>query len=353
MDIKYNTLHKDINLVERDNGYWDWETKIGDINITVGKQSLRNGLIIACLTSWNYLNRQGNPTYETFGNHAYEELKKKKSSIVKYKIEQYFIEVLNRMRRVENVETLKVHDNPKDPNDYLVEFTVISTNDEIVNGRFQLTTNTQKSSAYLKVTHPYTTSTPTNPTTFTITLTSEYGVPIEGELIYIQDKEENNLGVIGPTDSTGTSTWKQYPFNRIGYQNITFTFQGNTLFNGTANEDNQFLSIPFYFDHDYETDELYIIKNEGYEANIWLGEIVTSVDEITYNPNKPNKCFMIKQENDTYRKYYYTNGELTTEDDVYGMINEPDDLEPYQIRLFVEEIDNQLYIVEDNVMITL
>lgn len=71
-----STLNKDINLIERENGYWDYEFQYGDIVQAENNQSLRNGLIIACLTSWNYLNHQENSTYSIFGNRAYEKLKK-------------------------------------------------------------------------------------------------------------------------------------------------------------------------------------------------------------------------------------------------------------------------------------
>ena len=123
--VDYNTLNKDINLVEKDCGYWDYEMELGDLKIVENKESLRNGLIIACLTSWNYLNRKGNPTYKEFGNKSYRELKKKKSSMVEYTIKQYFLEVLNRMRRSHRVVDLQVINHKTDPNAYDVVFIVV------------------------------------------------------------------------------------------------------------------------------------------------------------------------------------------------------------------------------------
>ena len=79
----YKTLHHDIGLVQRSNGLWDlWfgQDNISEnyknsayLNIVEGDlvnateiHSLQVGIIIACLTSWNYLNRTGNPVYSTF-----------------------------------------------------------------------------------------------------------------------------------------------------------------------------------------------------------------------------------------------------------------------------------------------
>lgn len=346
--VDYNTLNKDINLVEKDCGYWDYEMELGDLKIVENKESLRNGLIIACLTSWNYLNRKGNPTYSIFGNRAYEELKKKKSSMVQYKIQQYFIEVLNRIRRVYKVESVEVVDHPTDLNAYIVKFSVQSINDEIIRGQFPLTTESKLSTSYITVTNNYYTCNPLNPVTFTVTLMSEYGVPLEGELVYVLHNNDT-IGIIGPTDDKGEVIWRQYPFDHMGYDEISFRFNGNSLFNYSENNENRVLSIPYLFDLDEDNDELYIIKNPTYNVKCWLGEIISTTNELVIDEDRPYKCYLIPNGED-YTKYVYRDNEWKTIDGIYSIINKPTDLKYGDIRLFVEDTDYRLYMVEDHII---
>lgn len=342
------TLNKDINLIERDNGLWDYQNKFGDLVISTGKQSLRNALIIACLTSWNYLNRKGNPTYETFGNRAYEELKKKKSRMVEYKIRQYFIEVLNRIRRVQKVEDITVYDSPTDLNSYTVNFTVTSINDEIVKGKFTITTDEHKGTSYLTINKNSSTATPINPVKYTITIISEYGVPLANELLYIYDDNDNVLGIAGPSDDKGEISWQQYPLDSFGYQKIHFRFQGNELFN-TIEDVSEILSVPFLFELDSE-DELFVIKNTSYDLKCWLGEVIVNPNELEYDPYYPMKKYLLDNGNNSYTKYYYEDDEWKSVTDTYTIVNE--NITPLlhgQLRMIIEDIDNKLYIIEDNV----
>ena len=343
MSTENRTLNKDMNLIEKECGYWDYQIQLGDYTEATDKQSLRNGLIIACLTSWNYLNRKGNPTYEIFGNKAYQELNKKKSTMRQYLIKQYFIEVLNRIRRVDHINNIEVIDHPTDPNAYNVEFTVTSITDEKVNAKFPLSTSTTKGASYITVTTTNKTSTPINPTKFTITLMTEYGVPLENELIYMITSDDN-VEVIGITNSKGEVTYNKYPSSKLGKDTVSFRFNGNSLFNHSENYDNTYYSIPFVFQLD-NSDELYIKKHPQYSMRCWLAEIVESTDEMT--SQQTNYFYMLK-ENDTYYRYKNINGGWVKEDDgVYSMINQPTNIETNQIRLFVEDIDKRIYIVDD------
>ena len=40
-----STLNKDINLIERENGYWDYEFQYGDLVLSENNQSLRNSTV--------------------------------------------------------------------------------------------------------------------------------------------------------------------------------------------------------------------------------------------------------------------------------------------------------------------
>ena len=94
--INFRTLHHDIGMKKMDNGQWDLWFDNGDLVSATEFHSLQVGIIIACLTSWNYLNRYGNPTYEIFGNESYSLLKRNKREDVRFKIRAYFEECLLR-----------------------------------------------------------------------------------------------------------------------------------------------------------------------------------------------------------------------------------------------------------------
>ena len=336
-----STLNKDINLIERENGYWDYEFQYGDLVLSENNQSLRNGLIIACLTSWNYLNRQGNPTYSVFGNRAYEELKKKKSSMVEYKIRQYFIEVLNRIRRVNRIIDLQVLNHPTDPNCYNVAFTVEAINNEIINGQFNIGETLKMSSTHLNITKYGETTSPTTPTYFTVNVETEYGSNLENEIIFAyhltNDGEEEYLGAY----LTGTMI-PVYPFNSFGYEKIMFKYNGNSLFNGCTDKENSVLSIPFYFTVD-KNQELILYKNKDYDVKAWLGKIVSTVDEMT----DTTMIYLVFDGNDDYNKYHYDgNSWVSNSVTVYNDINKPNDLQDGELRLFVEDTDGKLHIIE-------
>ena len=340
----YNTLHKDINLTEKENGYWDYETQYGDYHIVDGKQSLRNGLIIACLTSWNYLNRKGNPTYETFGNRAYEELKKKKSAMVEYKIQQYFTEVLQRMRRVNRIIDLQVKSNPYNPNDYLVYFTVEAINDEIAEGKFSISTTQNLSPSRIAITQEGTSATPNNPIYFKAKIETEYDSNLEDEIIYMyhitnEGKEEFVKSY------KAKDTIPVYPYNSLGYEKIIFKFHGNNLFSSSESDIYEFLSIPFYFQIDHNQ-HLQLIKNKDYHITAWLGSIIHDTTELIYDENEPQKIYLVPN-GDDYDKYNYTNGVYLKETEtVYHLLNKPDDISIGDVRLYVEDRNQNLYIID-------
>ena len=149
MNPNYRTLHNDIGMVQRSNNGWDLWFDNGDIVKAEDFHSLQVGIIIACLTSWNYMNRYGNPTYEIFGKRAYELLKANKGQMVAYKIQQYFIECLKRMRRVYEIVYLDVSETLSEPYKYHVEFEVISISNQLVDGSFDVDLDTTKSTSYI------------------------------------------------------------------------------------------------------------------------------------------------------------------------------------------------------------
>lgn len=304
-----NTLNKDINLIERENGYWDYEFQYGDIVTSENKQSLRNGLIIACLTSWNYINKGENPTYQEFGNKSYWELNKKKSGMVEYTIKQYFIEVLNRIRRVHRIVDLQVIDHPTDPNAYNVQFTVEATNDEIVNAQFPINTqNTQITPTTISYNLTKKSTNPLKPLQITIKIENEYNDPLNDEIIHIyrvnDDGTEEHIKSCHPNISIPI-----YPQNSFGYDEIIIKYNGNEQFTGATSETITILNIPYIFIK--QDNNLRIIKNKEYPVTAYLGTVITNPEQINLN-NTDTHYLETTEIQDTYIHHQNVNGQWTT-----------------------------------------
>ena len=132
-DYRFNkTLNEDVQVlpVSSTADHWDIQMKNGDyVNVT-GKESLRNAICIAIMTRFNELDFI--QLYNGFGCRAHELIKANKSEMVRYEIELFISEVLENMRRIQQLNSLKVSDS--NAGSYLVEFTVTSINDETITG---------------------------------------------------------------------------------------------------------------------------------------------------------------------------------------------------------------------------
>lgn len=239
MNPNYRTLHKDIGLIQRSNNGWDLWFDNGDTVKAEDFHSLQVGIIVACLTSWNYMNRYGNPTYEVFGNRAYELLKANKNGMVAYKIQQYFLECLKRMRRVYEVVSLNVSEISTEPYTYFVEFEVISISNQLVDGSFTVSTVQGKSTSYIEyeLYTPYASN--KFPLQIDLYLKNEYGGGLEDEILYMYVQEgddEPTFEVVGKTDRNGFVRVVYSPKGENSVNNVHFVFGGNTTYNGVVSE---------------------------------------------------------------------------------------------------------------------
>ena len=108
--------------------------KDGDyVNVT-GKESLENAICIAIMTRFRELDYI--PLYDEFGCRAHELIKANKSDMVRYKVELFVTEVLEKMRRVQTVNQVTVSDSTE--SSYQIDFNVTSIEDEIVTGSVTL-----------------------------------------------------------------------------------------------------------------------------------------------------------------------------------------------------------------------
>ena len=128
----YKTLNEDVQLkpVSSTSNHWDIQMMDGDyVNVT-GEESLRNAICIAIMTRYKELDYL--PLYENFGCRIHELVKANKSDMVKFEIRVFVNEVLNNMRRVQEVNYVDVTDS--DSNEYQVDFCVTSVSDENITG---------------------------------------------------------------------------------------------------------------------------------------------------------------------------------------------------------------------------
>ena len=126
----YKTLNEDAKLISNHYGKYDLAMENEDyVNVT-GKESLYNAIIIAIMTRFNEL--ADIPIYEDFGCRVHELTKALKSDTALYDVELYIREVLEKMRRISEINEITVTDSEK--NTYKVYFNVTSINDEIVSG---------------------------------------------------------------------------------------------------------------------------------------------------------------------------------------------------------------------------
>lgn len=410
----YKTLHHDIGLVQRSNGLWDlWfgQDEIsknyknvpylniieGDLVSATEIHSLQVGIIISCLTSWNYLNRTGNPLYSNFGNKSYSLLKKNKGINTQYKIKQFFIECLNRMRRVYSVEYLNVLEVENNPYKYKVEFKVLSITNTLVDGEFYLSTDSNKNISMIDVryNHPYTSV--SNPLFVECILKNEYGSFIEDELIYIyirnnSDSKFKFYGVTEPTNYNG-SVYVTIPPNGLSSNTqIMFVFKGNSIYNPCASKIVNIESVSYYIKSKYSykiiDDEeiidkqiLYVEDSLGNSLDKFrLGELLSDYTDISeldltdelplseivnnsngnvleYDINEKNKIYLVPTDNlvQGTNKFYY-NGYLWNDDGtglvlVYSSSKNSGTVQlntnnPYEVHFLIDDGDNGLFEID-------
>lgn len=128
----HRTLNEDVKIrpVSETSQHWDLQMANDDYMNVTGYESLKNAICIAIMTRFTELDSI--PLYDEFGCRVHELVKANKSEMVRYKIELFVVEVLENMRRVASVESVKVSDDKN--YSYLIEFSVISISDAIING---------------------------------------------------------------------------------------------------------------------------------------------------------------------------------------------------------------------------
>ena len=129
-DYKFNkTLNEDVKLTSNQYGQCDISFKNGDYENITGIESLENACKIALLTRFDEIKTD---TYAEFGCHVHQLIKENQTPFTKYKLELYATEVLEKMRRIDSVDSVTITDN----NDahYNVSFTVTGINDEKISG---------------------------------------------------------------------------------------------------------------------------------------------------------------------------------------------------------------------------
>lgn len=130
----YKTLNEDVQLMPDEFNQWDLQMENGDYVNVAGNQSLHNAICIAIMTRYGEL--KDNPLYDEFGCHVHELIKANKSPMVEYEVELFVVEVLEEMRRIQEVNWVEVTDS--EDHAYKIAFNVTSISDEIVEGSVEI-----------------------------------------------------------------------------------------------------------------------------------------------------------------------------------------------------------------------
>lgn len=126
----YKTLNEDAELSHKNKSeYYDVKIENGDyVNVT-GKKSLSNAIVIAIMTRFNELHDI--PLYENFGCRIHDLIKDNQSEMVEYEMGLFITDVLENMRRIQEINELEVTPNSEG---YKIYFKVTDINDEMVSG---------------------------------------------------------------------------------------------------------------------------------------------------------------------------------------------------------------------------
>lgn len=126
----YKTLNEDAELSHKNKSeYYDVKIENGDyVNVT-GKKSLSNAIVIAIMTRFNEL--YDIPLYENFGCRIHDLIKDNQSEMVEYEMGLFITDVLENMRRIQEINELEVTPNSEG---YKIYFKVTDINDEMVSG---------------------------------------------------------------------------------------------------------------------------------------------------------------------------------------------------------------------------
>lgn len=148
VDYKYSTLGRDIGIYRRDkgninhlyhnlhndslDGRWDRLCDKGDFIQVKGDKAVYNAITLSILTAFNELSNKGLSTFKDFGNKSYELLKENKNRLTLFKLESYFINCIESIRRVDSVIEFNISEF--DVYSFDVNFTVLTIENTIVSG---------------------------------------------------------------------------------------------------------------------------------------------------------------------------------------------------------------------------
>ena len=228
MESNIKTLNKDWELIQKSNQKFDLNFVAGDLSNVTDKDSLKNAIILKCMTGYEELYKTGNSIYSEFGNRAYEVIKDNKTEMTFFKVKQYFTQAIQEIRRVKTINELIVTNNDS-TSGFDVYFNVTSINGETVSGELTLAESNQNLTPTLQIVNKIPWCNPRNPLSVDFILKDELNNPIQNEIIYvfINDKFYK---IAGFTDKNGHVNFRYVPRNN-SENTIYGSFKGNMEFN--------------------------------------------------------------------------------------------------------------------------
>jgi len=121
---------KDMQILPNSNGYYDRVLENNDFRIISGRDCLQQACDLKLNTRWGEIQ---NPTYQEWGNHAWEAIKENNTDLARIMIEESFRSALEEIDIVGSVDYLEVEFDPTPPGGVRVTYSVTGTDGTKIN----------------------------------------------------------------------------------------------------------------------------------------------------------------------------------------------------------------------------
>ncbi len=123
---------KDVQILPSSNGYYDRVLENNDFKIISGTEYLQQACDLKLNTRWGEM--RNNPTYQSWGNHAWEAIKENNTDMARVMIEESFRSALEELDGVASIDYLAVEFDQTPPGGVRVIYAVRGTDSTKANG---------------------------------------------------------------------------------------------------------------------------------------------------------------------------------------------------------------------------
>jgi hypothetical protein len=121
---------QDIQIASIRDGYYDRVLENNDFQLISGRDCLQQVCDLKLNTRWGEIQ---NPTYQEWGNHAWEAIKENNTEMARVMIEESFRQALEELDCVGTIDYLEVEIDPTPPGGVRVVYSVTGTDGTKIN----------------------------------------------------------------------------------------------------------------------------------------------------------------------------------------------------------------------------